>query len=156
MMPGRSRRDYDTDILEWSERQATLLRRRAAGELINEADLDWPNIAEEIESVGRSERLALASHIETVIEHLAKLELSPALEPRRRWLETVLRTRSAIRKLIKASPSLLPTLETVIAEEMPTAVQLAIASLATHGETPLRPPEEISYTPEQVLGLWLP
>jgi hypothetical protein len=26
--------DYDTDILIWSERQAELLRRRAAGELI--------------------------------------------------------------------------------------------------------------------------
>ena len=38
--------DYDTDILTWSERQAALLRRRAAGELINDADLDWSNIAE--------------------------------------------------------------------------------------------------------------
>jgi len=38
--------DYDTDILTWSERQATLLRRGAAGELINDADLDWSNIAE--------------------------------------------------------------------------------------------------------------
>jgi hypothetical protein len=38
--------DYDIDILTWSERQATLLRRRAAGELINDADLDWSNIAE--------------------------------------------------------------------------------------------------------------
>jgi len=33
--------DYDTDILEWSERQAELLRRYAAGEQINEAELDW-------------------------------------------------------------------------------------------------------------------
>ena len=46
---------YDTDILEWSERQAALLRRRAAGELVNEADLDWPHIAEEIASVGQSQ-----------------------------------------------------------------------------------------------------
>ena len=44
--------DYDTDILTWSERQATLLRRRAAGELVNDAEIDWPNVAEEIESVG--------------------------------------------------------------------------------------------------------
>ena len=42
------------DILLWSERQAELLRRRAAGELVNDAELDWPNIAEEIEDVGRS------------------------------------------------------------------------------------------------------
>jgi hypothetical protein len=54
---------YDDDILEWSERQAELLRRRAAGELVNDAELDWPNIAEEIVDVGRSELRAVASHL---------------------------------------------------------------------------------------------
>jgi hypothetical protein len=51
--------DYDTDILLWSEHQAALLRRRASGELINEAELDWPNIPEEIESVGSEQRHAV-------------------------------------------------------------------------------------------------
>ena len=51
--------DYDTDILTWSERQAALLRRRAAGELINDGDPDWPNIAEEVKVLGRSERSSL-------------------------------------------------------------------------------------------------
>jgi hypothetical protein len=46
--------EYDTDVLLWSEHQASLLRRRAAGELVNDAELDWPNIAEEIESLGKS------------------------------------------------------------------------------------------------------
>jgi Domain of unknown function DUF29 len=46
--------DYDTDILSWSERQASLLRRLAAGERVNE-QIDWENVAEEVESVGRSE-----------------------------------------------------------------------------------------------------
>jgi len=45
--------EYDTDVLLWSEHQAGLLRRRAAGELVNDAELDWHNIAEEIESVAR-------------------------------------------------------------------------------------------------------
>jgi hypothetical protein len=35
--------DYETDILAWSERQGALLRRLAAGERVNDADLDWPN-----------------------------------------------------------------------------------------------------------------
>jgi len=43
---------YDRDVVAWSEQQAALLRRRAPGELVNDADLDWPNTAEEIESVG--------------------------------------------------------------------------------------------------------
>ncbi|HYZ62510.1 MAG TPA: DUF29 family protein, partial [Acetobacteraceae bacterium] len=46
---------YEQDVLEWSERQADLLRRHAAGERLNEKP-DWANIIEEIEDVG-SERL---------------------------------------------------------------------------------------------------
>ena len=66
--------DYDLDIYAWSRRQGALLRRLAAGERVNDADLDWPNIAEEIETVGRSERAALRSRILNVIEHLMKLQ----------------------------------------------------------------------------------
>ena len=43
---------YDDDILEWSEQQAALLRRVAAGERLNDASPDWANIIEEVESVG--------------------------------------------------------------------------------------------------------
>jgi hypothetical protein len=67
--------DYETDVYRWSERQDALLRRLAAGERVNDADLDWPNIAEEIETVGRSERAALSSHIGNVLEHLIKLQI---------------------------------------------------------------------------------
>ncbi|MBV9249845.1 MAG: DUF29 family protein [Acetobacteraceae bacterium] len=52
---------YESDILIWAEHQAALLRRRAAGELVNDAELDWPNIAEEIEGVGRTELRAVES-----------------------------------------------------------------------------------------------
>src|ERR1700676_5266909 len=49
--------DLDEEDIVWgSERQGELLRRRAACELVNEAELDWPNIAEEIESIGHAER----------------------------------------------------------------------------------------------------
>ncbi len=45
---------YDTDVVEWSERQAQLLRGLAARQPSNEPP-DWYNIIEEIESVGRSQ-----------------------------------------------------------------------------------------------------
>ena len=38
---------YDTDLVIWSERQAELLRRMAAGERVND-QIDWENVAEEI------------------------------------------------------------------------------------------------------------
>jgi hypothetical protein len=68
--------DYDTDVLLWSERQGELLRRRAAGklvraagELVNEAEVDWPNIAEKIETVGR---IDLARIDRRVLQRLPK------------------------------------------------------------------------------------
>src|SRR5271170_3380744 len=63
---------YETDVLEWSERQALLLRRRAAGELVNEAELDWPNIAEEIEAVGREQVHAVESLLMQALVHMLK------------------------------------------------------------------------------------
>jgi hypothetical protein len=77
--------DYDTDILEWSERQAELLRRRAAGDLVNEAALDWPNIAEEIEDVGRSELRSCRSLLRQALRHMLKAEAWPLSRDAPSW-----------------------------------------------------------------------
>jgi Domain of unknown function DUF29 len=69
--------DYDTDLLTWSERQAALLRRRVAGELVNDAAIDWSNVPEEIESVGHSERRELRSRLARLLQHLLKWRYQP-------------------------------------------------------------------------------
>ncbi len=97
--------DYDTDVYAWSQRQGALLRRLAAGERVNDADLDWPNIAEEIETVGRSERGAIISKIATIIEHLVKLQASPAMDPRAGWRATIRRSRIELEKLLRDNPT---------------------------------------------------
>jgi len=147
---------YDTDVVLWSEHQAALLRRRAAGELINEAELDWPHVAEEIEALGKSERSALASHIATVIEHLARLAASPAAGPRTGLQETVIRARADIDELLESSPSLRPSLEAVVARQHGRALRLVAGVLALHGETPRVPLIGIRFSPDQVLGPWFP
>jgi hypothetical protein len=68
--------DYDTDILTWSERQADLLRRAGAGEVMN-AQVDWTNVAEEIDSVGRSELHAVESLLVQAILHGLKVDAWP-------------------------------------------------------------------------------
>ena len=78
--------NYDTDLLLWSEHQSTLLRRRAAGEPVNEAELDWPNIAEEIESVGRSELHAVESLLFQALLHRLKAEAWPDSRDTENWL----------------------------------------------------------------------
>src|SRR5579863_759500 len=68
---------YEDDIVLWSERQGALLRRRAAGELVNERELDWPNIAEEIESVGNEQVHAVESLLVQALAHRLKAEAWP-------------------------------------------------------------------------------
>ena len=60
---------YGTDVLLWSEHQAALLRRRAAGGLVNEVELDWPNIAEEVADVGRNTLRACRSQLLQALLH---------------------------------------------------------------------------------------
>jgi hypothetical protein len=78
--------EYDTDILAWSEHQAAVLRRRAAGELINDAELDWPNIAEEIEDVGRSELRSCRSLLRQALRHMLRAEAWPHSADAPGWL----------------------------------------------------------------------
>ena len=68
---------YDQDIVLWSEQQAELLRRHAAGERMNSAGLDWPNIIEEIESVGNSELRAVESCLRQALTHALKIQAWP-------------------------------------------------------------------------------
>jgi hypothetical protein len=76
---------YDADVFEWSQHQAALLRRRAAGELVNEAELDWPNIAEEIESVGRDQLHAVESFLVQALVHDLEAEAWPLSREVSRW-----------------------------------------------------------------------
>ena len=64
--------DLYEDALAWSEQQAGLLRRLAAGERVND-EVDWANVIEEIEDVGRSELRAVRSLLRRAIEHLLKI-----------------------------------------------------------------------------------
>ncbi len=84
---------YDEDILLWSERQGLLLRRLAAGERVNDADLDWPNITEEIEAVGRSELRACESLLTQAVAHWLKQACWPDSREARHWREEEIRVR---------------------------------------------------------------
>jgi len=148
--------EYETDVFRWSERQGALLRRLAADERVNDADLDWPNIAEEVETVGRSERAALSGHISNVLEHLIKLQISHAADPRAGWRGTILRGRSEAEELLRDSPSLRRAVGEIVARRLPVARLLAIAALESHGEQPVLDPDLVVFDEAQVLGDWFP
>jgi len=52
---------YDEDFVAWSKQQAEALRAAARGG--SNQQLDWENLAEEIGSLGKSQRSALGSQI---------------------------------------------------------------------------------------------
>ncbi len=66
---------YEEDFYPWTREQAAAGRARANA-------IDWEHLAEEIESSGNSDRRELSRRLGTIIEHLAKLEWSPAVDPR--------------------------------------------------------------------------
>ena len=144
--------DYDADVYAWSQRQGALLRRLAAGERVNDADLDWPNIAEEIETVGRSERGAIISKIATIIEHLIKLQASQAVDPRAGWRATIRRSRVELEKMFSDNPSLRPLTDKLVEEEIATGRRLAEISFEEHDEVPRVDPQSLSYSKDQVIS----
>jgi hypothetical protein len=80
---------YTADILRWSDQQAELLRRLARGERVNEA-IDWENLIEEVESVGRSELTAVKSLLRHALEHLLKLHGWPDAPSCEHWRDEVM------------------------------------------------------------------
>jgi hypothetical protein len=58
--------DYGADFYQWTQMQAAALRAK------DFAALDLDNLAEEIGSLGRSDRRAIVSHLECLLLHLLK------------------------------------------------------------------------------------
>jgi Domain of unknown function DUF29 len=155
-MPNKSSL-YEEDFMRWAEAQAEGLRR--AAEAGSNLPLDWYNLAEEIESLGRSQRRELRSRLATIIEHLLKLQFSPAREPRAGWIETIGRERREIDLLLEDSPSLRSELENSLEAAAKRTIPFVADLLVGRGEgsPEVRPQlENAIYTVEQVLGNWLP
>ena len=146
---------YDQDFFLWTQQQAAALRRAKSSNL----PLDWENLAEEIESLGKSDRRELTSQITRILRHLLKLTISPAAEPRAGWRASVNEARSHIDLLLEDSPSLRREVDNLIQKQVRAAAKLAAADLQQHREPAeaLRAQlERCTFTAEQVLGDWFP
>ena len=93
--------DYDRDFYAWTNEQARLLR---TGEL---SAIDAANLAEEIESMGRSDRRELQSRLAVLIMHLLKWRFQPSARSAG-WLGTIREQRLQIELILEDSPSLRP------------------------------------------------
>jgi len=162
---------YERDLCAWAVDQAAALRA-ARGALLN-ADghpvelrqavqaLDWDNLAEEIEGLARKDRRELGSRMALIVEHLTKLEFSPAVGPRAGWIDTVTRERDEVEEVLSDSPSLRRDVADLLTRRAASAIERAASALARHGETAVAAKARLArlgrgYIPDEVLGSWLP
>ncbi|HET6240312.1 MAG TPA: DUF29 domain-containing protein [Acetobacteraceae bacterium] len=87
--------DYEADVLLWSEHQAELLRRLAAGERVND-QVDWENVIEEVESVGSEQLHAVQSLLRQALIHLLKARAWPLCRDAATWRADVVRFRADV------------------------------------------------------------
>ena len=95
---------YEQDFYRWLIETAQKIRNQ------NFAAVDWDNVAEELETLGRSEKRELRSCLLVLLEHLLKLAYWQAEREynARGWNHTIVEQRQQIEFLLKDSPSLKP------------------------------------------------
>ena len=115
---------YDQDFYAWANEQAALLR---AGRL---AEADIANIAEEIESMGRSEKRELVNRLAVLLLHLLKWQFQPGLRSNS-WRLSIKEHRLRLDRHLRDNPSLRAVLDEAMADAY------RIAMVRAEGETGL-------------------
>jgi hypothetical protein len=98
-LAARHSADYDRDFHAWAVEQAARLRAARP------PTVDWENLAEEIESLGKRDRRKVASDLNKILEHLIKWRYQP--EKRKTgWRGSIREHRDRIARILADSPSL--------------------------------------------------
>jgi hypothetical protein len=98
---------YERDFYAWANEQAALLR---AGRL---SDADILHIAEEIESMGKTEKRELVSRLTVLLLHLLKWQVQPARRGAS-WRVSIQNARDDIADHLADNPSLKPQIDAAI------------------------------------------
>ena len=146
---------YREDYYAWSQAQAATLRRLARDR--PDLPLDLELVAEEVESLGRTDLAMVRSQVRRIIEHLLKLEYSPAAEPRSGWQDSIIEARDVIEDVV--TPTLRREVEAGLARTYQQGRRKAARALRRHGERAAAQslPETCPYTLDQLLDeTWRP
>jgi hypothetical protein len=131
---------YERDFHAWAFEQAAKVR---AGE-----PLDVENVAEELESLGKSQRQQLVNRLAILITHRLKWEFQPS-QRSNSWRATMREQRRRIGMHLRDNPSLKPLLSQAIADAHSVAV--TYASQET-GIVEQEFPEKCPYSFEDLMG----
>jgi hypothetical protein len=132
---------YADDWAGWIAAQARHLRRREVGEI------DFENLAEELDALSRKDRLALSSQLRRILVHLIKWRHRPSKRSES-WRRSIDQGRSAMEELIEESPSL----ARVAGERLAKVYEKARREAARQTKLPLETiPETCLWSVDQVL-----
>ena len=109
---------YDQDLYAWAMDNAELLR---SGRL---DQIDIEHIAEELESMGRSERRQLESRLEVLLAHLLKWRYQPVRRGKS-WQYTIEEQRRKVERVLRDNPSLKPKFQAILIDAYQDAVLFA-------------------------------
>jgi hypothetical protein len=145
-MEATARTLYDTDFVEWAEHTATLLRQGRFDEL------DLENMVEEIECLGRSERVDVKVQLRRMLRELVKQRVQPEEGAGASWIVSINDARAEIRPRFKHSPSLRRYAEDNLQEIYTSAVKDALFETNLTGRAKeLKIPAECPYTLDDLL-----
>jgi hypothetical protein len=119
---------YDRDYLEWVK--STLVQLRSQDYI----SVDWQNLIEEIEDMGKRERRSMETNLVIVLLNLLKWEFQPQCRSGS-WKSSIIEHRRRIRKALEDSPSLKVYLGTMLTECYQSAVKQVKAEIQLSTET---------------------
>ena len=104
---------YERDFYAWTVDQSARRRgMKPSEQLTNHEDpLDFVNLAEDIEDLGRSQRRRVERSLINIAVYLLKLQFSRATEPRRHWPAEIRIWRADVISELADSPSIRPKLD---------------------------------------------
>ncbi len=100
---------YEHDYYTWTGAQAQALRERKV------SGLDWDNLAEEVEDLGKAERHRLESHLESLLMHLLKWAYQPQHRSRS-WSNSIEEHRYRAHRVLRDNPGLKTKLTEIFAD----------------------------------------
>ena len=140
---------YERDFYVWARKQAAGLKQLAV--MRPNVDIDWPHLIDEVNEIATDYRDTCRSQLRRAIEHLLKLEYSPARDPCAGWIGEIGDARDILDN--KLSNTLRRDLRRNLGKIYAKARKLTARSLATYGEheAAARLPAECPYTLDQLL-----
>lgn len=111
---------HDRDFNLWVEATKCAIQNR------DFENMDWDNLLDEIDDMGKSEKRALESYLQRLIEHLLKLQYWQLQRERnyQHWRSEVINFRNRIKRLVKANPSFKSLLEEIFPDILQDAIEI--------------------------------